>query len=98
MSTFVEVTPLDQRTNISIGDAALEHPEAAIRMDIGDPSSSDRFVGRLNRTRNGVGGFDFGLLDVDDAETKPYLRGRRASPAADRGTRVIPRRGDARSP
>jgi len=34
MPPFVKVPALRQRADLAVGDAALEHPEAAVRMDV----------------------------------------------------------------
>src|SRR5271156_5324916 len=52
---LVEIAPQHQRANFAVGDAALEHPEPAIGMDVFHAPDAQYLVG---------------VLDVDDAEAK----------------------------
>src|SRR5580698_5280595 len=63
-----------QRPDLAVGDGATEHPETAIGMDISDAARADRGFRLLDCTRDLVGFFDLGPLDVDDAETHTDLR------------------------
>src|SRR5215471_2284766 len=71
---LVAIPARDERPDLAVRDRALEHPEAAVGMDVLDPSGSDRPLRGLDRARDGVGCLDFGALDVNYADTHPDLR------------------------
>jgi hypothetical protein len=58
----------------SIGDAALEHPEAAIGMDELHAAGTELLFGGLDAAGDLVGGFDVVHLDVHDTETDADFR------------------------
>src|SRR5260221_14786637 len=49
---FVEIAPRDQRAHLAVGNTALEHPEAAIGMDIADAARTDQAFGALDAARD----------------------------------------------
>jgi hypothetical protein len=55
VAPLIEVAAEHQGTNFSIRNPALEHPEAAIRMDVFHPADAEHLVGMLDRTGNGFG-------------------------------------------
>jgi hypothetical protein len=66
---FEPVTPFRQRLDLAVGDAALEHPEAAVGVDELHAACAELFLGRFDAAGDFVGGFDVVHLDVHDAET-----------------------------
>ena len=70
-----QITPLVERANLGVCNAALQHPEAAIRVDIFHAAGAQHFLSAFDRARNLISRFGFGLLDVDHtqakADTKP---------------------------
>src|SRR5690242_8363550 len=65
---LVEIAAAGEGADLGVGDAALEHPEAAVRVDVADPPGAERLLGALDRARDRVGRLDLRRLDVDDPE------------------------------
>ena len=65
-----QITPLVERANLGVGNAALQHPETAIGMDVLDAASAQYFFSVFNRARDLIGRFGFGFLDVDHTQAK----------------------------
>src|SRR6185503_15453068 len=65
---FIKITTPDQRAHLAVGDAALEHPEPAIGMDVADAALADYAFRALDATRDRVGGFNDSRFDVDDTQ------------------------------
>src|SRR5215831_20971753 len=70
---LVKVSAAHQRANLAVGNAALQHPEAAVGMDIFDPARAQDLVGLLDRPSDRFSGFNLRALDVDHAEPKSDL-------------------------
>src|SRR5262245_55654508 len=71
---LVAIPTSNKRPHLAVRDRALEHPEAAVGMDVLDASRPDRPLRGLDRARDGVRGLDFGALDVNYTDTHPDLR------------------------
>ena len=52
---FVEVASAHQRADLAVGDAALQHPEAAVGMDVSHAARAEHLLGALDRARDCVG-------------------------------------------
>jgi hypothetical protein len=50
-----QITPGDQRSDRAVRNIALEHPEAAVGMDIGDAAAADRSLGTFDRPCDRIG-------------------------------------------
>src|SRR5690606_4175367 len=59
-----------QRADLGVGDRALEHPEAAIRVNVAHAPGAQRLLGPLDRAGHVVGALDVGGLDVDHAQAE----------------------------
>ena len=69
-----QIAPLVERANLGIGNSALQHPEAAVGMNVLHAARPEHFLGTLNRARDLIGRFCFGLLDVDHTQAKTDFR------------------------
>ena len=72
MAAFIEISAGDERAHFAIGNGALEHPEAAIGMDVVDAIGAEHSGGALDALRDDFGGLDGIVLDVDDADAETY--------------------------
>jgi hypothetical protein len=70
---LVEVAPGGQRAHLAVGHVALQHPEAAVGMDVAHPSLAQDLVCALDGACDLVRALDLGALDVDDAEAEADL-------------------------
>src|SRR4051812_37014790 len=59
-AAFIEITTRDQRPDLTIGDAALEHPETTVRMNIPDAARANDCLPALDQPRDCIGAFDLG--------------------------------------
>lgn len=74
MAPLVKVPALHKRPDLAVRHAALQHPEAAVGMDVTDPALAEHLVGVFDRPRDGVRRLDLGPLDVDNTEAEADLR------------------------
>src|SRR6188508_3389271 len=73
-SSFEEIAPFDECTQLAIDDAALQHPESAVRIHVPHTLVPDRIDNLLDPSRNQIWRLDLVVLDVDDADRQPDLR------------------------
>ena len=71
---FETVAAQRQRAHLGIGDRALEHPEAAVRVDVAHAPCAQHLLGAFDGARHLVGAFHVGGLDVDHAQAEADLR------------------------
>src|SRR5437764_13731147 len=57
--SLVKITSVHQSSDLAIRDVALEHPEAAVRMDVFDPFGTEHFLGSFDCTRDLIRRLDF---------------------------------------
>src|ERR1035437_3975114 len=73
-SSFLESQVLvaagDEGLDLAVGDAALEHPEAAVGVHPADATGADLLFHGLDARRDLVGGLDVVHLDVDHADAE----------------------------
>ena len=55
LAPFVEIAPRDQRSHFAVGDPALEHPEAAVGMNVANAIGAERFARMLDPVCDQVG-------------------------------------------
>ena len=67
----VQVTSLDQRRDLAIGYGSLEHPEAAIRVDVANAARTESVLGTLERPGDFVRCFNVVCLDIDHPDANP---------------------------
>src|SRR6185295_8452752 len=65
-----QVAPFDERANLAIDNAALQHPEPAVRMDVLQTVGPDRLDDPLDAGRDEIGALDLVVLDVHDADAE----------------------------
>src|SRR5437773_12038432 len=63
---FKQIPPLDQYTQLLLGHAAMEHPEAAIGMNVAQPSFAEGPHDLFDPARDQRRFFNFVVLDVDN--------------------------------
>src|SRR5437667_4388583 len=71
---FKQIPPLDQYTQLLLGHAAMEHPEAAIGMNVAQPSFAEGPHDLFDPARDQRRFFNFVVLDVDNADPQADLR------------------------
>jgi hypothetical protein len=59
-TAVMQITSSDQGLDLAVGDTALEHPEAAIGMNVFDPFGAEHLFGALDRTRDRFRRLDLG--------------------------------------
>ena len=66
---------MNQGFHLAVGDAPLQHPEAAVRMDITETlDTTDGVGGSIDGPGDLVRALDAIVFDVDDADPDPDLR------------------------
>src|SRR4029450_893185 len=65
---FKEISPFYQSAQLSIGNAALQHPQAAVWMNISQPPLAEGFHDLFDAARYEIGVFHFIVLYVDDTD------------------------------
>src|SRR5579864_5545146 len=73
-SSFEQIPSLHERAHLAIRDAALQHPEPAIRMNVPQPLRPQRFHNILDARRDQLGGFHLVVFDIDQADPQADLR------------------------
>src|SRR5690606_11028899 len=71
---FEKISTLDQRPHLAIGHASLEHPKAAVGMDVPHPVGAEHRRCMFEPPGDEVGRLDLVVLDVDHAEADPDPR------------------------
>ena len=66
----IQIPAFDQRGDFAVGNRALQHPKATIRMDIADPAWPKRFFRALDGARDFLRRLDLVDLDVDDPDAQ----------------------------
>src|SRR5689334_12622637 len=74
LTAFKQIAALDERAHFAVGDAALEHPESTVGMDIAHALRSKRLGRVLETARNELRGFDCVVLDINDTQAEPNVR------------------------
>src|SRR5882672_6767595 len=59
-TAVMEIASPDQGLDLAVGDTALEHPEAAIRMNVFDPLGAEHLFGALDCARDLIRRLDLG--------------------------------------
>src|SRR5262245_4651221 len=67
-------TSFDQGAHLAVGDAPVEHPEAAVRVNIFEPALAGLPDDRLDAGSDELRAFDFVVLDVDDSDAEADVR------------------------
>ena len=74
LTALIQIAARDEGPDLAVRDAPLEHPEAAIGMDVAHPPRSQHGICPLDAARDRVGGLDLRALDVHDTEAEADLR------------------------
>src|SRR5213593_1776747 len=74
LTAQVFVAASDEGTHFGVRDTALEHPEAAIRMNVADATGAKKFFGGFNTASDFRSAFNNCGLDVDHAKTQADFR------------------------
>src|SRR5262249_34464710 len=65
-----QIPPLDERPQLAVGDGALQHPEAAVRMHPLDALGAQHLDRVVDAAGDFVGLLGFVVLDVDHADAE----------------------------
>src|SRR5262245_63308830 len=69
-----QITSFDQGAHLAVGDAPVEHPEAAVRVNIFEPALAGLPDNSFDAGGDELGAFDFVVLDVDDSDAEADVR------------------------
>src|SRR5215510_5106183 len=69
-----QITSFDQGAHLSVGDAPVEHPEAAVRVNIFEPAIAGLPDNRFYAGGDELRAFDFVVLDVYDSDAEADVR------------------------
>src|SRR5215470_9682309 len=69
-----QITSFDQGAHLAVGDAPVEHPEAAVRVNIFEPALACLPDNRFDAGGDELRAFDFVVLDVYDSDAEADVR------------------------
>src|SRR5215510_16124859 len=69
-----QITSFDQGAHLAVGDAPVEHPEAAVRVNIFEPAIAGLPDNRFDTGSDELRAFDFVVLDVYDSDAEADVR------------------------
>src|SRR5215470_9376062 len=74
MATLEQVAAFDQGAHLAVGDAPVEHPEAAIRMNIFEPALAGLIDDHFDARGDELWAFNFVVFDVNDTDAEADVR------------------------